>query len=334
MRKLFAFFIALVLVMPLLLAAQAVIASSSFILDRDFYTDSIDSEDVYEHIITDAVIWGLISEQLALPPGTDTTRLQAVLNKAINRSTIRSQVSGLVNEFFDYMQGDRETFNPQLDVSSVKSSLAGDLQEEFLLELMAVLPVCDESQLQALNSGELAPCKPAGIPDELLIENFLKPAFPFILVSIPNQISLEGRWSAWQEQDDWRSLVPGQALPASLILAAVVLGFMAASLWYMAALLADSTWRVRLQWLGWMLFFPSALIFLTGLLIGSGISAPLLEFGLERVSLPFGPAFEAIFKAVLSGGIPRAAGAFLMVGGISSAFALALFLWGWVIPRR
>ncbi len=36
MRKLFAFFIALVLVMPLLLAAQAVIASSSFILDRDF----------------------------------------------------------------------------------------------------------------------------------------------------------------------------------------------------------------------------------------------------------------------------------------------------------
>lgn len=334
MRKLIALIMALVLVIPLLLAALAVVSASSFILDREFYTDMVDSDEVYESIISDAVVWGTLSGQLSLPPSTDTQRLQAVLNSAISQSTIRVQVTGQVNDFFDYMQGASDEFNPQLDISSVKTILGGDLQDEFLAELVAVLPVCEADQLLNLNSTDLAPCKPDGIPDQMLIEGFLKPAFPFILASIPNQISLEGYWTAWQQQEDWRMLVPGQAVPASLILAAIVLGFAAAGLWYLTALFADTIWRVRLQWLGWTLFIPSALVFLIGLIISSGLSAPFVEFGLQRINLPFGPAFDAILKAVISGGIPHATGAFMMVGGISAAMALALFLWGWVLPRR
>jgi len=335
MRKLIALLMALIIVMPLLLAAQAVMAASTFILDRDFYVEAIDSDEVYESLISNAVIWDAVTEKINLPPGTDTTRLQAVLVKAINHSTIRTQVNELVNEFFDYMQGSAEQFNPQLDITSVKSALSSDLQDEFLVELVAIFPVCEGDQLPQLDSTELALCKPAGIPDALLVENFLKPSFPYILAAMPDQVSLEEPFAEWQaQQQDLQRFVPGQTLPASMLLAVVVLACTAFGFWYLSALVAGSTWHVRLQWLGVMLFLPSALIFLAGLLIGTGISQSFIEFVLQRANLPLGPAFDLVFRAIVSGSIPRASSAFMMVGGISTAVALALFLWGWVLPRR
>ena len=334
MRKILALFMALILVVPLLLAAQAVASASSFILDRDFYSESIDSDEIYESLISEAVIWGLLREQLSLPPGTDTSRLQAVLNDAIIRSDLRQQVSGLVAGLFDYIQGESEQFEPLLDISSVKNILAGEKQDEFLVELVAVLPVCQPGQVPGLAAEGQAPCKPEGIPDEMLIESFLKPAFPLVMASIPNQIAISGQWLEWQQGESWRQLIPGQALPAGLILAAVVLGFVAASLWYITALLADDAWGARLQWLGAMLILPSGLLFLAGLVVGSGLSAAFVDFGLAQANLPFGAAFSALLRAVISGSIPRAAGAFLMVGGVSAALGLGLFLWGFVFPRR
>lgn len=333
MRKLLALLMALFLVMPLLLAAQAVVSASSFILDPDITSEGVDSDEIYNSILSEAVIWGLVRAQLDLPPGTDSSRLQTVLTDAIQRSDLKQQVGGLVEGLFAYARGENDQFEPLLDISSVKNVLATEKQDEFLVELVAVLPVCQSGQSPGLGGEEQSPCKPEGIPDDMLIESFLKPAFPLVMASIPNQIAISPEWLDWQGEEGWRQLVPGRALPASLILASVVLGFVAASFWYIAALLADDAWGVRLQWLGGMLMVPSALLFLAGLLIGSGISAALVDFGLAQANLPFG-TFSTLLRAVISGSVPRAAGAFMMVGGISAAMALGLFLWGFVYPRQ
>ena len=333
MRKLFALLMALFLVMPLLLAAQAVVSASSFILDPDITSGEFDSDQIYESILSEAVIWGLLRVQLDLPPGTDTSRLQAVLTDAIQRSDLKQQVSGLVEGLFAYARGESDQFEPLLDITSVKNVLATEKQDEFLAELVAVLPVCQPGQTPGLGGEGQSPCKPEGIPDDMLIESFLKPAFPLVMASVPNQIAISTEWMDWQQEEGWRRLVPGRALPASLILASVVLGFVAASFWYITALLADDAWGARLQWLGGMLMLPSGLLFLAGLLIGSGITAALVDFGMERANLPFG-TFGALLRAVISGSVPRAAGAFMMVGGISAAMALGLFLWGFIYPRQ
>ena len=333
MRKLFALLMALFLVMPLLLAAQAVVSASSFILDPDITSGEFDSDQIYESILSEAVIWGLLRVQLDLPPGTDTSRLKAVLTDAIQRSDLKQQVGGLVEGLFAYARGESDQFEPLLDITSVKNVLATEKQHEFLAELVAVLPVCQPGQTPGLGGEGQSPCKPEGIPDDMLIESFLKPAFPLVMASVPNQIAISTEWMDWQQEEGWRRLVPGRALPASLILASVVLGFVAASFWYITALLADDAWGARLQWLGGMLMLPSGLFFLAGLLIGSGITAALVDFGMERANLPFG-TFGALLRAVISGSVPRAAGAFMMVGGISAAMALGLFLWGFIYPRQ
>ena len=333
MRKLLALLMALFLVMPLLLAAQAVVSASSFILDPDITGGEFDSDQIYESILSEAVIWGLLRAQLDLPPGTDTSRLKAVLTDAIQRSDLKQQVGGLVEGLFAYARGESDQFEPLLDITSVKNVLATEKQHEFLAELVAVLPVCQPGQTPGLGGEGQSPCKPEGIPDDMLIESFLKPAFPLVMASVPNQIAISTEWMDWQQEEGWRRLVPGRALPASLILASVVLGFVAASFWYITALLADDAWGARLQWLGGMLMLPSGLLFLAGLLIGSGITAALVDFGMERANLPFG-TFGALLRAVISGSVPRAAGAFMMVGGISAAMALGLFLWGFIYPRQ
>ena len=67
MRKFLAAMFAFVLVFPLILAAQASISLISFALDRDFYIRAVDSQPVYDVIISERIISQLVFERLPLP---------------------------------------------------------------------------------------------------------------------------------------------------------------------------------------------------------------------------------------------------------------------------
>ena len=337
MRKFIAIFLTIFLVFPLLLSAQAAVSVTSWALDRQFYIDALDQPQVYATFTSGPMIDKLLHEQLGLPPEADTSELESVLKGILTPDTMRDQVSELINSLFDYLQGKTDTFAPTLDAVPLKTALEGSQQDAFLNALVAALPPCAPGQTPGFGGEGQLPCKPTGIPDDLLVEQVLKPALPTILSAVPDEIPLEGEFQNWQEDARWRTFLPGIAIPASIILGLLVLVFIAACMWYMAALISDHSWHVRLGWLGWTLLVPAALIFLLGFAAQSGMPAYWTSFGLEHTNLsdtPFGPELNETLRVIFMSALPRVARAFLTVGGISGALSIALIFWGIATPRR
>jgi len=135
----------------------------------------------------------------------------------------------------------------------------------------------------------------------------------------------------------WRRFLPGMAAPASIMLSVLILSSIALAIWYLIALVADSTWHTRLQWLGWMLLIPSLITFLLGFVAQGGVAAYWINFGLERAALAIAPSRAELLdllQVVAMAALPRITDAFKMVGGVSGAFALAFIFWGIATPRK
>ena len=336
MRKFIAILLTIFLVFPLLLSAQATASVTSWALDRQFYIDALDQPQVYAAFTSGPMIDTLLHEQLGLPPEADTSELEPVLKGILTPDYKRGQVSGLINALFDYLQGKTDTFAPVLDAVPRKNALESSQQDAFLNALVAALPTCAPGQTPGFGSEGQTACKPAGIPEDLLVEQVLKPALPSILAAVPDEIQLEGEFQDWQEGARWRTFVPGMAVPASIILSLLVLVSIAACAWYVAALISDASWRVRLGWLGWTLLIPSVLIFMLGFAAQSGIPVYWVRYGLEFTSFshtPFGPELDETLRIASMSALPRVANAFQMAGGISGALSIALIFWGIVTPR-
>jgi len=230
------------------------------------------------------------------------------------------------------------TFTPVIDLTSLKTSVSGEKQQEFLTALAGAMPVCEPGQSPGFGGAGQSACKPEGIPDETLVVDYLQPILPLALAQIPDQMLLVENWEELQSYRNYRSFIPGMAVPASLLLSAILLALVSFSIWYITAVIADETWRVRLQWLGWTLMIPSALVFLIGLTAASNIPTYWINYGLDRAQFgitPFlGPGLREALREIIRGAVPRVSTGFLMVGGISGALALGLIFWGLMTPRQ
>ncbi len=331
MRKIIAILIAVVLVFPLIIAAQVLGSVNSFVLDRNFYIESMDSDKVYESLLSDDTIAEILGEYLPLPAGTDYSQIGVVLRSVISRDYLKEQVAIFINGFFDYLQGKSESFTPVVDLQQIKSVLAEEKLDEMVRAIAAILPICEPGQVPGINLEENKACKPAGLSDEVLSQDYLKPVFPLILSMVPNEIAVGDKWEEIRDNRIWGPIYSGMALPASMMLAAIILGGFAACFWYITALIADNSWRLRLLWLGWMLIIPSALIFILGLAVSADIPGYWINYGIEHAGLNgilFGVGLREALRAVVSSSLVRVASSFMMVGGISSAIGLGFIFWG------
>ncbi|MCD6577319.1 MAG: hypothetical protein J7K66_04810 [Anaerolineaceae bacterium] len=337
MRKFISILLTIFLVFPLLLSAQAAISITSWALDRQFYIDALAQPQVTSNLISSPMINKLLHDRLGLPPEVDTSELESILKSTLTTNYMDDQVSGLINAFFDYLQGKADSFAPALDLGPVKSALEGSQQDAFLNALAAAIPPCAPGQTPSFGAEGQTACKPADISDDILVEQILKPAMANILSAFPDEIPLGGKFQNWKEDARWRTLLPGMAAPASILLGILALVFIAVCIWYIAALIADSSWRVRLQWLGWTLFIPAALIFLLGFASQSGIPTYWIQIGLGHANLsstPFDLELNETLKILTASALQRAGSAFQMVGGISGALATALIFWSIATPRK
>jgi len=337
MRKLFAIAFFILLVFPLLLSAQTTVSVITWALDRDFYIEAINQPEVYSAIDADPMIDQLITSQLQLPSDADTQALTNVLQEVLTPEYLRAQINAYINGLFDVLQGKTQDFSPVIDLKPLKSAIAGDQQDVFLTALVEALPECAPGQTPGFGSDGDSACKPAGVPDEVIIEDALKPSLPFVLAQVPDETALPGEFGVIGEDMSWRAFFPGMATPASIMLGVLVLSFVALIVWYLIGLVAAPDWHGRLGWLGWMLLVPSLLVFLMGFASQGGVAAYWINFGLARANLaatPLGPGLADTIQTVALSAIPRIANAFKMVGGVSGAIALALIFWGIAIPRR
>ncbi|MCJ7519350.1 MAG: hypothetical protein MUO42_06730 [Anaerolineaceae bacterium] len=337
MRKFLAFLLTLALVFPLILAAQTLVSINSFILDRNFYIQTMDNDQVYESLLSNGMLSATIEKYLTLPPDADLAKVEEIIKSVITHDYIKDQTGIFINGLFDYLQGKTDNFTPVVNLVPVKAALAGEKQNDLLAAIAAILPVCEPGQIPGIDIGNQKACKPAGISDDVLVENYLKSILPFALAQVPDEVPIGEKWDEIRITRNWGPFASGMALPASLMLVSVFLAFMAASFWYIAALIADESWRVRLQWLGWTLMIPSSLIFLVGLAFSADIPNYWVNLSLDRANfngLPFGSGIHEALRAVVRGSFSRVAASFIMVGGISGAIGLGLIFWGLATPRK
>jgi hypothetical protein len=336
MRKLIAVLLTICLVFPLLLASLTAFSTISWALDRTFYTDALDQDQVYQALLSDQTLDDILRSQIALPADADTQALNEVLRSVITQDYLKNQMGTFVNGFFDNMQGITLEFTPSIDLQPIKNALSGDKQDEFLSALVTALPTCAAGQTPGFGDGQ-TPCKPQGISDEQLIENYLKPALPQFLAQVPDEIQMGGAWQQWQTQNEWHRYLPGMAGPAGVMLSVLFLAFIALCFWYITALIADSSWRVRLQWLGWTLMISALPVFIIGLVLHSSTALYWAQYGLQHAQFGNAAAFlnsPVVLQAITTSILPRIAGAFLAVGGVAGSLALGLIVWGLATSRE
>jgi len=105
MRKFIAIILTVILVSPLLLSSQVIISVGSFALDRQFYIDTLDNENVYDNFIANTMIPRILFGGLSLPAGTDTSQIHEMLESILDREYFKLQVGNFMDNLFGYLQG-------------------------------------------------------------------------------------------------------------------------------------------------------------------------------------------------------------------------------------
>lgn len=121
MRSIPAAFIAVLLVVPLFLAALMTVSVSTWVLDRGFYASLIDDERLYE---IPAGIGKSEWEEVARDTGIPLLRDPALLREVVTASYMRSQALSVLNEAFDFIDGRSQTFDPSIDLVPLKKAIA------------------------------------------------------------------------------------------------------------------------------------------------------------------------------------------------------------------
>ena len=336
MRRILAMIFAFLVVFPLVLSAQVSASAITFALDRDFYIEALSTRQVYETIMDAGLINQLINRQLNIPLSTHTPEVEDLLRSIITQHYFREQMQALVNGFFDYLQGTTESLKVSLDITPIKASFSNDKQAELAAYLTAALPLCESGQTPGFDIKGQPPCKPAGILDDL-IEQQVIVLIPEIVKIIPDEIQIMQNWEHVFNLRGWPSFLPGMALPAISIIGVIFLCSVAGLFWYICALIAEDSWRNRLQWLGWMLVIPSTLVFLIGFIFQSPLPNFWMNYGLARSnSQIFLSEFitPQLLRVLIQSALPRITTAFIMVGGLSGALGIGLIFWGLATSRE
>lgn len=76
MRKFLAVILSISLVFPLLVARQAALNTVSWALERQFYTDALDQEQVYQALLSNQTLDNILRSQFSLPLEADIQALR------------------------------------------------------------------------------------------------------------------------------------------------------------------------------------------------------------------------------------------------------------------
>jgi hypothetical protein len=333
-RKLIAIGIVMVLAFPLMMAALSLASVSTWVFDRDFYTNLLDNDEIYQVLLDEQFPTYFDHQISGRYQGIPLDALSQALRTVVTPEYLREQVMGIVNEAFDFFEGRDPTMDLYLDVSSLKQAILGDKGEAFARALVDALPSCQAGQEPTLPGDVVIRCIPTHLTIDQAVQEVSK-AMPVFLQKVPNRIKLTDEpftvSNRWGSVDVWLG-VSGRF---GFTIALLILFGMALSSWFVAALIFSDTWKTRLLWLGWSMIVPAVLVFLIGLVLGSEMSLKALRYGLSRARMDevaYSPAFQAALLDSLRPAVELIANGFLMVGGIAGGMGVALLVWGLSMP--
>jgi hypothetical protein len=340
MRKVIAAVLDVVLAVPLILAALILLALSSWVLDRGFYLRLVSDERLYTAFLDEGLPPALerakefvkdpyVAELDGIPPQVLAPALREVLTPAY----LRGEAVRLVNEVFDALEGRRPVAPLALDLAPLKESLAGEAGGRFARTLAAALPVCAAGQAPVIAGGTLPRCRPPQANVEQTAAR-IRADLPRLLERFPDRYPLEPREAGFAGETAWyRWGPPGiRWLPVAAVIIALIGGGVLVG----ASFLAGRNRREVLQWLGWPLAVPAALVFLSGLAILLS-SAGL--WWVRRGPLPFRHGWmmrevPEVGYEIARTVIRTVSHGFLASGGVALALAVGLLVAAYTLPPR
>ena len=330
MRKFFGVILSIALVMPLILAALMTYSITNWALDKNLYIDALSSPEIQSQLLSDESLQKFTESNMGDIAGLDTAALGTLIRSLVTPDYFKGQVTSMVNQVFDYLEGNADVLQLEFDLTQIKDEFFGPNQDQLLHDLAKALPVCQKDQIA--NSGNLPFCKPEFIDEDIFVEHYLKLTLPILLMIVPNKISVGEPVDPRSEMQNipvffQQFTYPGNYRTALLLLAGLALLF-----WFLTALIAGKDWRERLKWLGWTLILPALLVLFIGIISETDLARNLIQLGLHNADLqnlqnmPF--LTQDIINLLEPTFLSKIRTSFTTTGGIASAIGLGFIAWG------
>ena len=332
MRKFLAVLLIIVLVIPLMTAALLILPVRTWILERSFYNRAISGQQI-SNLLQSSTSFPI---QLQLPVKFSQATMDAlygVIKQTLTPAYLDSQVQPILNSVLNLVEGKATSATFQLDLKPIKAALLGDQRDQMLAIISDSIPVCATGQSQS-QSAQV--CRPSNVSAQSFTQTFLNPALTQVMASLPDAYNVTTPdTSALTRFYFWQSTFPGMTVPTVLTLLTVFVCLLALLFWLISALVADSDWGVRLQWLGGALIVPALIVLGVAALVQWLNPGGLLNFGLVQVGQTgLAPELKTaltVFVQTVSSSVARP---FFLSGGIALFVAIVLYAWGAITKPR
>lgn len=223
MRKFLGILLSIVVV-PLLLASLITVSVIFWVADRESVISAFTSEAFIEQISSDSAIYEMMEANMGEIEGIDPALMNLAIHTFVTPEFMEEQITVSINQVFDYFEGKVPTLTIQIDLSSIKATIAALNPNE---EVLAAIP---ETMVV------LEPIDPIG--DLSHIPPFLQPFIQsgnlkdmgFVLLGISLLLWALTAWIGGQNGKErllwlgWTVFLPGLAVLAAGVLLGSDLG--------------------------------------------------------------------------------------------------------------
>ena len=333
MRKVLAIIFILVFVIPLVTAALFILPVRAWILDRNFYAQALSGEHL-SNLIQNSPTLPL---KLDMPVQFSQAALDsfyAIIKKTITPQYLDSQIKPIIDNGLNLLEGKTSTLDFKLDLKPFKSALLTEKRDEILQVISQNIPVCATGKQPTQKNVDL--CRPANVSIETFNQSFIAPALTQVVHSLPDEYAVQTPLNLpLQRVYFWTALFPGMTLPNFLTLAVVIVALLAFLFWFLGALIADSSWSVRLKWLGGALIIPAFIVLGVAALIQFINMASLINLALNGQSqVQLTPELKTSLVGLFQSITSQVATPFFISGGIALGSAIALITLGALTKRK
>ncbi|GAB4528200.1 MAG: hypothetical protein OHK0046_46780 [Anaerolineae bacterium] len=322
MRAVFGAFLFVIIVLPCTLAALYTTSVMTWVLDRTFYKDLLDSEPIYDAFL--AEMPNFVYED-GISRGTQeqaNTALALALREVVTPAYLREQMSNAVDDFFTLL--DDPTFTTQIEIETgpVKDALGGEGGEAFARVYAANLLPCTPGEEPRSEDFPLIRClsSETSVEDaeQLVLEDL--PAFR---EGIPNPLVVSENVTADVQNNN-------TSIRSVIIGVVIALTVTAGILWLMTGFVAGNTRRRIMMWLGVMLLLPALLVLGTGVSVANGAADATVR-GIQTDEIlinnePVSDEFRDVLAETAVSALERVANGFYLVGGIATATGIMLLV--------
>jgi hypothetical protein len=327
MRSCLALFVFLFVFLPLAFCGLLTASVSSWLLDRNFYTDLFSAEEIYSALLSGNLDLenSLELGSTELDPAVTRAFGQAIL-EAVSPSYVRDEVLRNINAVFDYLEDTSRGLTLTWDLRPLKRGLSAEQIDTFADVLIKNLPPCSPRTPQA--DLILPTCLPTDKSAQQLTAE-VRQNLPRFVERLPDFQTIG---------EPIPPNTQGGALLGDLAQTAVSSGALSLLTgtffaWLFIGALAARSTKGLWTTLGITLLVPALPVLLLGILLLTGTADGIFSANLNTAFAEIGLQDSAALDSVLRRAFSRISGGFLTYGGGATGIAVLLLVIGALMPQ-